>query len=386
MKLISVSTVSRSRSHQDPIAGNRYGWHAQYGRAVGQHLGLKVECWAIDVAQRATHDETVDGVRYRVFPADRFVAPNREWSRSLLQALHAEVADGAIVHIHDVHSWPFYAVARALPGAKLVGHFHGASRPPLHRVPPWRKLPFVPLFIAEQLAENRALRKLRHCFVVNNASAAYFKQRGVATSFCPMAPNMDQLPLHQRNDARQQLSLHVHDRILLSASGFSKPKNLALLVEAFRHIADHQPSAKLIIVGHTFDRSYRATIERRLARHRLAKRTTIIDFIPRETLALYYAAANVVLITSTADEGGPMAALEACAVGAPVVATPIGFIPDFAPRSSGLITLASFDPMRFADDVLRVMAGLQPPPRPLWTWDDVARVVRPVYERLAAQP
>lgn len=384
--VLNISTASRSRSNQDPVAGNRYGWHAQFGRALAQRLPVTVECWTVDVALTTTHDETVDGIRYRVFRSDRFIAPNREWSTALLAALRLEVQNPkTIVHLHDVHSWLAYVVLRTVARAHVISHHHGASRPPLRRLSSWRKLPFAPLFLTEQLLENQALRSLRHCFVVNSSSAPYFQQHGVATTFCPMAPNLEQLSRRERNEARRDLELSPSDTILLSVGGFSRPKNLALLADVFALLAHEQPRARLIIAGHTFDAAYRATIEQRLTRAGLRDCVTILGHVPRERLSNYYAAADALLITSTADEGGPMPALEACALGTPVIATPVGFVNDFAARAGGGITATGFNPNRYARDLRKLLAiNRTNRPNLLWTWDNVARTVEPIYEKLIA--
>jgi glycosyltransferase involved in cell wall biosynthesis len=383
IKLINVSTASRSRSNQDPIAGNRYSWHAQLGRVMANKTGYAVECWSLDVAVQKNHDETVDGVRYRVFPSNRFVMPYREWSTELLHELREELrSNEVILHLHNVHSWLTYAICRSFRQAHIVGHSHSAARPPIGRLASIRKLPFAPVFLLEQCIENQALRSIGHCFLVNTASGQYFRRHNVPVSFCPMALDLTQIRPHDFGKARQHCGLSQHDAVLLSVGGFVKTKGLELLLSAFSEIAQHCP-IHLLIVGHTYDQAYRTTIERQIRQLGLTEKITVIDHLPREKLSQYYAAADALLVTSTPDEGGPMVALEACAVGTSVIATPVGFIPDFAPRANGLITISSFQHAQYAHDVLRVLE--RPPvrhPTILWTWDDVARTILPIYEKL----
>lgn len=388
MKLISISTGSRSRSNQDPIAGNRYGWHAQFGRAMAEQLPYQVECWTLDVAADREVVESHDGILYRLFPADRHFAVNREWSRPMLKALDDSIRrDDPIIHVHDVHSWLAYAITRRFPGAKLVGHHHGASRPPLQRLRlAWPRILGAPLFIGEQLIENASLNVWRHCFVVNNASGRYFRDRQVPVSFCPMAPDLESIVPRSRSAARQRLGLDPNQVVLLSAGGWSKPKNLELYVRVVAELQKLQP-VRAVLLGHTYDHRLRSAITALADRLGLTERLAVVDHVSRTELSWYYAAADALLITSTADEGGPMTAVEACAVGLPVVSTPVGFIPDIVARAGGRIATAPADPTSFAANVSRVVSGqsrAKREPVTLWTWNDVARTIGPVYKSLAA--
>lgn len=385
-KVIQISPASRSRTGQDPIAANRYSWPAQLGRALATQLKYSVECWSLDVAIKQTHDETIDGVRYRVFSSNRFVRPYREWSTSLLQTLRQEAAkEQVIVHLHGLHSWLAYLIVLRVRNVLVVAHSHSAARPPISRLVRFRRLPLAPLLLVEQLVENQVLKKVQHCFVVNSRSGSYFQRHGVPTTFCPMAPQLDELPSHPMAESRQKLQLNPNAAIFLSVGGFMPAKGLEFLLRVFDRVR-HANLSRLIILGHTYDRTYRQSIERQINEMKLSDQVFIIDHLPRIELSWYYAAADAVLVTSTADEGGPLVALEACAVGTPVIAKPVGFIPDFAPRANGLITVSPDSVEQFANDVIRVVQN--PPTRTpvvLWTWPDVVQSVLPVYRDLIKQ-
>lgn len=385
--VIQIAPFSRSRRGHDPVAGSYEGWHAQFGRQVAGAGRYRVECWSQDVACSKPLAYERDGVAYRLFPVQWYLSPGREVSTAMVDALRAAPhRDDMIVHLHDPHTWQSYAIAHALRSIPVVAHYHGATRPPLRKLRSWRRVPLSPLLVLEHLAEQRALRGFRHVLIANQGAERYFRERGLSTSLCPMAPDLNIFQTVDQRVARQRLGLPDQLSLLLHVGGFARPKGLELLIAAFAQLRARQP-ALLILAGPTTDRGYRQSILALIRRRGLLSDVLVIGTVPRTELNHYYNAADLLAVSSQPSEGGPVAALEALAVGTPVVATRVGFLPEFLNRANGLVRLVEPAADQLALAFSSVLQEHRPvtPDRPIarpWTWSDVVRTANRTYDDL----
>ncbi len=381
-KIINIASFSRSRLSQDPKAGSYYGWHSQYARKIRGIADSAVESWSIDAALRSSESYERDGVTYRLFPSRWFLAPGREFSPALIAALRDEVrSSDVVVHLHDYHNWQSYAIALRFAEVPVVAHHHGATRRPVENLRIARRWPYAPLFLVEEAYERAAVRRIRHFFIPNTRDKGSYERIGASYTFCPMAPELDLFQRVDRERARRDIGASDRGRIVLHVGGFSPVKNLELLVDAFARLRKEM-RAVLFLVGPTYRLSYRAAIQRLIRRYGIADSVIVVGMVTRERLNAYYNAADVLAVTSTADEGGPTVVLEALSVGTPVVTTPVGFSVDLASRSKGMIAIADPDPAAFAASLAQTIKdGARRVVTP-WTWDDVRKAVEPVYRSL----
>ena len=105
---------------------------------------------------------------------------------------------------------------------------------------------------------------------------------------------------------------------MLMVGALNANKNQRLAIEALRHL----PGATLTLVG---EGPVRAELVALAANHHLEDRITWAGF--QEATAHYYREADVTLVLSK-FEGLPFVILESMASGTPVVATPVGGIPE----------------------------------------------------------
>ena len=117
----------------------------------------------------------------------------------------------------------------------------------------------------------------------------------------------------------------------------------------------------------------------------LSPNVDIVGMVDREKLNDYYNSANVMLVTSYPEEGGPVAVLESLAVGTPVIAAPVGFIPEIAQSARALLTVVHPDAESFTQALHLVLQQQSRTVKPVvvqpWTWDDVVKTVRLVYQQ-----
>jgi glycosyltransferase involved in cell wall biosynthesis len=164
-------------------------------------------------------------------------------------------------------------------------------------------------------------------------------------------------------------------------------KGLLPLVEAFRTLAKHDPTAQLVIVGE--DGGEKGSVERAIEHAGLQNRVHLTGFLADERLlASAFREARVFVLPSEYESFG-LVLLEALAQGTPVIASKVGGIPEFVEdRRAGLLV----PPMEVAplaealvdlwdDESMRRRLGefgrTQVVPR--YTWDRVVDRLLEVY-------
>jgi teichuronic acid biosynthesis glycosyltransferase TuaC len=136
-----------------------------------------------------------------------------------------------------------------------------------------------------------------------------------------------------RIEARRALGLPKYGPLLVSVGTLAPRKGFHLVMEAMAKLGKRWPTLRFAIVGGD---GAEGAMEAEL--RALAKRLKIEDRMvfagPRrsEELAAWYGAADL-FVLATAHEGCPNVVLEALACGTPVVATPVGSIPELLAAS-----------------------------------------------------
>lgn len=128
-----------------------------------------------------------------------------------------------------------------------------------------------------------------------------------------------------KSEARQKLDL-PEGKLLLSVGHLIEGKGFDLILKAFRIILDQQPGRKisLAIVGEGY---FRRELESLIHSLRLGDCVRLTGDRPHSELKYWYNAADVFCLASS-REGWPNVILESLACGTPVVATPVGGIPE----------------------------------------------------------
>jgi glycosyltransferase involved in cell wall biosynthesis len=146
--------------------------------------------------------------------------------------------------------------------------------------------------------------------------------------------------------------------LILCVGRLAPHKRHDLVLRAFAlYQRRHAPDAALLCVGTALDRSYRARIER-IAREAGARNVAIVEDLRQPGLNAAYAEADVLLSLSE-HEGFCVPLLEAFHFGLPVVARPVGGMPEVASdaalwvESGDLSLAAELTHLAVADSDLR---------------------------------
>ncbi|RPI90121.1 MAG: glycosyltransferase family 4 protein [Planctomycetaceae bacterium] len=135
------------------------------------------------------------------------------------------------------------------------------------------------------------------------------------------------------DEARLRLGLPAGRKMIIGVGYLLERKGFHLAVEALRTVREQHPDAMLIIVGGVarWGQDYSAEIRETIRRTGLEDHVRLVGARPPDELYLWYSSADLFTILSS-REGSPNAPLEALACGVPIVATPIGSIPQVLSR------------------------------------------------------
>lgn len=131
-----------------------------------------------------------------------------------------------------------------------------------------------------------------------------------------------------RVEARRSLGLPKYGPLLVSVGTLAPRKGFHLVMEAMVKLKRRWPTLRFAVVGGDGpEGAMGAELRQLAAKLKLEDRVIFAGPRQREELAAWYGAADL-FVLATAHEGCPNVVLEALACGTPVVATPVGNIPE----------------------------------------------------------
>jgi glycosyltransferase involved in cell wall biosynthesis len=177
----------------------------------------------------------------------------------------------------------------------------------------------------------------------------------------PNGVDADQFHPVSRAAAREALGLPPAATILLSVGSLRSLKGFHHLISAVDIIRgsgkDRDADLRLYIIG---SGEYRGKLEQRIARLNLQSHVRLVGQIPHGELYQWYNAADLFVLASS-REGWPNVIMESLACGLPVVATPVGGIPEILHSGKyGLLLDAAGDSgleNRLAESILEALSG-----------------------------
>lgn len=262
----------------------------------------------------------------------------------------------------------------------LVLYIHG-SADCLH-VPNESKLRWLRAFMP--LLEEGAVRRARHIFVCSERGRSYYARLypRFASRFevLPSAVYGSRFRLLGTQAARRELGLDEDAFLVLFVGRIEEVKDPLLWASAFERVCARLPNARAAILG---TGALAPRMLGALEGYGISERLLCCESVPEAELALWYNAADVLLLTSH-FEGSPKVVVEALACGTPVVATDVGDLPEMLAYGVPLTICKSRDAMALAEAVLRY-AGTQKKEYPEFVRSHAcATVYRHVLEVLRA--
>ncbi len=295
----------------------------------------------------------------------------------------------------------------------IHAHWVLPNAPAAALVARWRKLPLVismhgsDVFMAEK---NRAFgAAARWCF--DNAAwltacSDDLMQRAMAvgaeesrTELVPYGADAKAFHVQPEDAARVRAQLNLErDQVMILAVGrLVYKKGFEYLVRAMPQILQDAPHARLVLVGYG---DLREELETQARARGLNGHVTFAGRVPREQIAAYFAAADIISVPSVRDDAGnvdglPNVVLEGMAAGKPIVASNIAGFPDVLENDASGILVEEKNSAALAraivrlarDETLRERLGTRARAQvhENLNWENVARKFISVYERVAVQ-
>jgi glycosyltransferase involved in cell wall biosynthesis len=198
---------------------------------------------------------------------------------------------------------------------------------------------------------NRWLvRRLTHAVAVSEAvKQLWCREDGIRADRVVVVPNG--VPDHPEVWAAAGNRDGEAARARIGAVGrLSGEKGLDVLLDAFAHVAEQMPDARLVLVG---DGPERGSLEARARDLSIADRVEFLG--QRSDVPALMVDLNLYVLPSR-TEGLPMALLEAMAARLPIVATRVGGIPEAVADGESALLVSPEDPTALAEAMMRVLS------------------------------
>ncbi|MFA5318143.1 MAG: glycosyltransferase family 4 protein [Patescibacteria group bacterium] len=194
------------------------------------------------------------------------------------------------------------------------------------------------------------------------------------------------------SDLRKELSIKEDEKVIVTTSRLVKKNGVEDLIKAFSilNIKYSIFNIKLVICG---DGEERDKLEKIVKDLKIEDKVEFKGFIKPAELPKYYAIADVFCRPSL-TEGLGNSFLEAMAVGLPVIATPVGGIPDFLENGKTGWFCKVKDPESIAekikyvldeknkDEVIRVIDNAKQMVLEKYNWDKIAPQMKNIFSAL----
>jgi glycosyltransferase involved in cell wall biosynthesis len=270
----------------------------------------------------------------------------------------------------------------------LVVHFHG----------PWaleggveRRSGAMVKMQMQLILERLVYRRADQLIVLSKAFAEILqRQYGVPADRIHVIPggvDGDRFePGVSRQEARRMLGWADDRPILVTVRRLAARMGLENLVEAIGRMRERQPDVLLHIVGKG---ALQSALQERIEALGLEQNVRLLGFVPDEQLGLVYRAADFSVVPTVALEGFGLVILESLAAGTPVLATPVGGIPEILQPFWADLLLEGSGVEQMARGIEEALSGQRRVPdraqcrryvQEHYDWLAIARQIKAVYE------
>ena len=152
-------------------------------------------------------------------------------------------------------------------------------------------------------------------------------------------------------EARQQLGIDQEAPVLLFFGFIRRYKGLHVLLEAMPRVVEEMPTIRLVVAGEFYDdeEGYREQIRQHGLENHVIVRS---EYIPKEDVALYFSAADVVVqpYVSATQSGVAQIAFH---FDRPVIVTDVGGLAEVVPHEQAGLVVPPEDPQALAEAIVR---------------------------------
>jgi len=305
--------------------------------------GHEVEVWTSDALDLYSRVKRVDestmklGAKVCYFRNLSFTitrALNIHITPSMVRSAKRELKNFDVVHLHGgrvFQNLAIYPYARKY-GVPYVFQAHGS----LLRTTSKQRLKWI----YDVLFGYRMLKDASKVFALSQLEAQQYKDVGVSKKKIEIIPNGIDLSeyanLPRKGAFRRKFSIDDDEKIVLYLGRVHESKGLDLLADAFSMVWRDFSNVRLVVVGP--DDGYAATFSKLMSDFKIEKKVLLTGFVEKEDKLAALVDSNV--FVTPRFRGFPIAFLEACLVGCPIVTTSnalewihdkVGYVVDASP-------------------------------------------------------
>jgi glycosyltransferase involved in cell wall biosynthesis len=238
--------------------------------------------------------------------------------------------------------------------------------------------------------ERQVLRRAAACIALSRAFAGILETRyrvpAERIHVIPGGVDCDRFAVTESRDAaRRRLGWPGDRPIVLVLRRLVRRMGLEDLIDAVALVRTRVPDLLLLVGG---SGRLADELRTRVSTQELAEHVRFLGRVPEADLALAYRAATLTVVPTVALEGFGLVAAESLAAGTPVLATPVGGLPEVLQDLAPELVLPGTGPSALAEGLAAALNGAMRLPdgrqcadfaRARYDWPTVARRVRDVY-------
>jgi glycosyltransferase involved in cell wall biosynthesis len=172
---------------------------------------------------------------------------------------------------------------------------------------------------------------------------------------CLIPGAVDELAFHpplDRAAVRASLKFPEDRTVLFTVRNLVPRMGLEHFIEAIARLGERNKGLLVLIGG---EGQLRSKLQDLIDRYQLGGYVQLIGFVPEQDLIRYYQAADLVVIPTSQLEGFGLVTVEAMACGAPVMATPIGALPEIINRLDPMLIAEGTDGAALARSLAQIL-------------------------------
>ncbi len=175
---------------------------------------------------------------------------------------------------------------------------------------------------------GQVLQMANHLTVQSRTMQDYVAMRGYYAEHVPTGVAEQWVGPHKKESGQPFRLLHV--------GSLNRIKDQTTLLRAMAEVIQQIPSVHLDIIG---EDTLAGELQRLAESLGIQRNVTFCGFMPNDAVQAYYRQADLFLLTSR-HESGPIAVLEAAAMGVPTVGTRVGHIADWEGKEALAVSVA----------------------------------------------
>lgn len=210
------------------------------------------------------------------------------------------------------------------------------------------------------MLEKAVYKRANRCIVLSCAFADLLQEKydidPEKICVIPGAVDLDRFePRVTRIEAREELGWPTDRPTLFSLRRLVQRMGLNHLIEAIAEVRKRIPEVLLFIGG---TGPMRKSLEAQVDSLGLRGSVRFLGFVPDESLAICYRAAEISVVPTASLEGFGLVAAESLASGTPAMVTPVGGLPEVVRALSEDLVFRSGDTRDLADGLVCALSGI----------------------------